>query len=266
VTPGRVAPVAHADDGGALIQEDIMTEMPGQLSWREERVLLYELNHRINNEFAAAIGIVSLAAARSGNENVKTALTAVTELLHNYAHVHRALQVPEHDTLFDAAAYVRELCVAISRSQLDYRKINVVLATEPLWLKADRCWRLGMIVYELISNAARHAFREREGAIRIELEGIGAFVKCSVLDNGSSDVSVAPGRGLKIIRELTESLGGQLDQKFGPNGSSSILVFPCATAAERSPTKSVQPEITQVAEEIPIADERSHAIRFRACG
>jgi two-component sensor histidine kinase len=243
-----------------------MTEMPGQLSSREERVLLHELNHRINNEFAAAIGTVSLAAARSGNENVKTALTAVTELLHNYAHVHHALQMPEHDTLVDAAAYVRELCLAISRSQLDYRKINLVLATEPLWLKADRCWRLGMIVYELISNAARHAFREREGAIRIELEGVGAFVKCSVLDNGSSDASVAPGRGLKIIRELTESLGGQLNQKFGPSGSSSILVFPCAAAAEHSATKSVQPEITQVAEEIPIADERPCAIRLRACG
>jgi two-component sensor histidine kinase len=243
-----------------------MTQEAAQSSSSEEHMLLHELNHRTNNEFAAAISVVSLAAARSGNEDVKAALTAVTELLHNYAHVHRALQMPEHDTLFDAAAYVRELCLAISRSQLNYRKINVVLETEPLWLRADRCWRLGMIVYELISNAGRHAFREREGAIRIELEGVGAFVKCSVLDNGSSNASVAPGRGLKIIRELTESLGGQLNQKFGSSGSSSILVFPCAAAAEHSATNSVQPEITQVAEEIPIADERPHAIHFRACG
>jgi two-component sensor histidine kinase len=243
-----------------------MTQEAAQSSSSEEHMLLHELNHRTNNEFAAAISVVSLAAARSGNKDVKAALTAVTELLHNYAHVHRALQMPEHDTLFDAAAYVRELCLSISRLQLNYRKINVVLETEPLWLRADRCWRLGMIVYELISNAARHAFREHEGAIRIELEGIGAFVKCSVLDNGSSNASVAPGRGLKIIRELTESLGGQLKQKFGPSGSSSILVFPCAAAAEHSATNSLQPEITEVAEEAPIADERPHAIRFRACG
>jgi two-component sensor histidine kinase len=48
----------------------------------EGRLLVYELTHRINNEFASAISVVSLAAARSGNREIKVALTAVTERLH----------------------------------------------------------------------------------------------------------------------------------------------------------------------------------------
>jgi hypothetical protein len=42
-----------------------------------EHVLLHELNHRINNEFAAVIGAVSAAASRSNNRKVKAALTDV---------------------------------------------------------------------------------------------------------------------------------------------------------------------------------------------
>jgi hypothetical protein len=40
-----------------------MTELASQLPFPEGSVLLHELNHRINNEFASAISAVSLAAA-----------------------------------------------------------------------------------------------------------------------------------------------------------------------------------------------------------
>jgi Histidine kinase len=118
-------------------------EFASQVPFREERVLLHELNHRINNEFASAISVVSLAAAASGSDEVKLALTGVTELLHHYADVHRALEMPEHDARVDAAAYLRKLCLSISRSKLNHGKINLVLAACPLPMESDRCWRLG---------------------------------------------------------------------------------------------------------------------------
>jgi two-component sensor histidine kinase len=49
----------------------------------EEQLLVGELTHRMNNEFAAAIAVVSLAAARSTYGEVKSALTAVAERLHS---------------------------------------------------------------------------------------------------------------------------------------------------------------------------------------
>jgi two-component sensor histidine kinase len=76
-----------------------------------ERMLLHELNHRTNNEFAAAISAVSLAARRSNNDEVKAALSEVVELLHQYADVHHALQMP----------------------------VCLVLAAQPLPLPADHC-------------------------------------------------------------------------------------------------------------------------------
>jgi two-component sensor histidine kinase len=202
-----------------------MTDLSSQRPLPQEQMLLHELNHRINNEFAAAISVVSLAAARSDNDEVKAALSGVAELLHQYADVHRALQMPEYDTLIDAAAYLGQLCRSISRSLLDGRKIELVLAAQPLRLPADRCWRLGMIVFELINNAARHAFSSRAGEIRVELLRANPFFECRVMDNGSASANIRPGRGLKIIDALSRSLGGRIEQKFRPQGSSSILFF-----------------------------------------
>jgi hypothetical protein len=69
----------------------------------EVRLLLREFSHRINNEFASAIGMISLAAARSTNDEAKVALAAVEDRLQNYALVHHALQMPEHISYVDAA-------------------------------------------------------------------------------------------------------------------------------------------------------------------
>jgi two-component sensor histidine kinase len=203
-----------------------MTNPSIQLPLARERVLLQELNHRINNEFCCAISVVTLTAARSSNKEVKAALTDVTELLHHYAGVHHALQMPEHDVRVDAGAYLRKLCLSICRSKLDHMKIDLVLAAPRLWLSSDRCWLLGLIVFELVTNAARHAFPGGSGEIRVELLRAGKFVECRVLDNGSSAVSFLPRRGLKIVGQLAEALDGRFDQKFRSGGSASIVVFP----------------------------------------
>jgi two-component sensor histidine kinase len=216
--------------GRYLDREDTMTEVA------DERMLLRELNHRTNNEFAAAITAVSLAARRSNNDEVKAALSGVVELLHQYADVHRALQMPECDTLVDAATYLRQLCRSITRSRLEGRKISLLLAAQPLPLPADHCWRLGMIVFELINNAARHAFSEGEGEIRAELLWADPFVECRIMENGSASGEVQPGHGLKIIDALSKDLRGRFEQTFGSGGSIATLVFP-ATVSRNRPSK-----------------------------
>jgi two-component sensor histidine kinase len=185
-----------------------------------------ELSHRINNEFTSAINLISLAAARSSNSEVKIALNTVNERLHNYADVHRTLQMPEHHTRVDAASYLRQLCLSFSRSKLESNNIKLVLAARPLLMQSDQCWRLGMIVYELITNAARHAFRGTEGEILVELWPAGALVECRVSDNGTGPKRIRPGRGLHIVQELAKRLGGGFEQSFGPHGSTSLLRFP----------------------------------------
>ena len=202
-----------------------MTEFPLAPEVPMERVLLRELIHRINNEFSVLIGAVSRTAARSVNHEVRVALANIIELLSHYAELHRALQMPESDTHIDASTYLGNLCLSISRSELVGVRIDLVLSS-PLRLPSEQCWRLGMIVYELVTNAAWHAFGNGNGEIRVELSRAGRFVECKVVDNGSAPAKIQRGRGLRIVDELVKGLDGRLDQRFGQSGSSLILTFP----------------------------------------
>jgi two-component sensor histidine kinase len=191
-----------------------------------EHLLLQELTHRINNELASTIGFVRLTAARSSSEDVKVALTGVVQHISEFAGIYRALQMPVVDDWIDSANYLRELCKSISRAKLQHQGIELVLVECPLELNASRCWRLGMIVSELIANASRHAFGGRGGKIEVELINHGSFVECTVTDNGSGSSNGRPGQGLKIIRSLVHDLHGTIDHRFGTMGTSAKLCFP----------------------------------------
>ncbi|HWN97867.1 MAG TPA: sensor histidine kinase [Blastocatellia bacterium] len=192
----------------------------------EARLLLREFSHRINNEFASAIGVISIAAARSADDEAKVALAAVRDRLQNYALVHHALQLPKDVSCIDAAAYLRQLCWAISRSKLERNGIELRFVERTFRMNSERCWRLGLIVSELITNAERHAFRNGGGSIRVELLPSLSFVECRVTDNGTAEANARPGHGLKIVEALAKSLGGTIDQRFGPHGATAVLIFP----------------------------------------
>jgi hypothetical protein len=93
-------------------------------------------------------------------------------------------------------------------------------------MSSERCWRLGLILSELITNSARHAFRDSGGLIRVELLPSRAFVECRVTDNGVGEANIRRGRGLEIVEGLTKSLQGSIDQHFGPQGETSVLIIP----------------------------------------
>jgi two-component sensor histidine kinase len=190
-------------------------------------VLLREITHRVKNEFASAIQVISFAAEKSADRNVKAALNGVMEKLHDYARVHRALQMPSGNDCIDASAYLRELCGSISRSKLENRNIELVLVDRAFRMSSERCWLLGMIIAELITNAARHAFDRNGGTIRIECRSSGEFVECRVCDNGSASTpDVRPGSGLRIIDALAEKLDAEFQFNLGEAGSEAVLILP----------------------------------------
>src|SRR5258707_5059032 len=101
--------------------------------------------------------------------------------------------------------------------------------------KENACWKLGLIVSELLTNVARHArFDDRHPELRVELLLAGNVVKCGVSDNGSAAEPDRRGRGLTIIGELASSLGGRVHTSCAAEGSSFLLAFPLTEAEQRA--------------------------------
>ena len=196
-----------------------------------ERLLVQEITHRVNNEFASAIQIASSTAARSSSGDVKNALAGVIEQLHSYAKVHHALQMPTHNDPVDASAYLGDLCRSISCSKLKNAGIELVFVDEPFRLPAERCWMMGMIVAELITNAIRHAFDQRGGALRIECLVSKDFVLYRVSDNGSGrSTQTRSGSGMRIVHGLAEALGATFAFYLGETGAEAVLEVPLEPA------------------------------------
>jgi two-component sensor histidine kinase len=197
--------------------------------------LLRELNHRISNELTCAVSTISARAMQSDDVAVKAALLDVVGVLHRCADVYRALHIPDQGDLTDAARYIQRLCYSIAKYRLDRLEIRVVFSADDLQLEGDRCWKLGLIVSELLTNVSRHAkFHGRDPLLRVELMLAGNVVTCGVSDNGSSSETIQHGRGLTIIDELASNLGGRIHTSCVSEGSSFLVTFPL-TEAEQNP-------------------------------
>ena len=201
----------------------ISSPMP---SVSEMGTLLRELNPRINNQLAAAINLISIEAVRAEGPEAKAMLSRVVELLHGYTEVHRALRMPEPETLIDSGVYVRRLCSALTGALLDRLNIQLTFRGESLPLQPERCWRLGLVVNELVTNVIKHArFEGRAGEITIKLAQREGVVNCVVTDNGSAFPCGRQGQGLRIIRDLAKGLGGRIEHGLGADFRSVVLSF-----------------------------------------
>ena len=206
-----------------------------QLPNPDGSLLLRELNHRIINELTCAICAASSKAVGSDNVAVKAALLDVVELLHRCVDVHRALHMPDRGRLTDAARYLQQLCFSVTKYRLDRLAIRVLFSADDLRLEGERCWKLGLIVSELLTNVARHAqFDGRHPELRVELMLSGSVVRCKVSDNGTAPEPVRRGRGLMIIGELASSLGGRVHTSCAAGGASFLLTFPLTDAEHRA--------------------------------
>jgi two-component sensor histidine kinase len=199
------------------------------------QILLDELNHRIRNELASAINLVTFKAVWTDNIEAKEELSNVVDLLHQHVLVHNLLTMPDNDSLVDAGELLRKLGLATSRCKLERMNIRLALSVDTLPLEPERSWRLALATNELVTNAVRHAcFDGRDGKIKIELMRAGSRVNCRVTDNGSRVGRIKPGRGLRILGELANSLGGRIDRASGPTWNWFSLDFPLTDREQRA--------------------------------
>jgi len=134
--------------------------------------LLYvaELLHRVSNEYASAISLASVMASRAPSPEVRSALKTVIEHLVQLATAHRVLLPPVVDGTVDLGDYLTRLCQAKVAVELERRGTTLRLAVvSPVALEHSRCWRIGLIVSELITNAARHGLPSGHGEFSFRL-------------------------------------------------------------------------------------------------
>jgi two-component sensor histidine kinase len=209
-----------------------ISSVPVQAPRIEPLLLVEEISHRVVNEFTIAILALRHEACRIVDADAQVALQRVATRLAAFADAHRALQPPEAASDLNLADYLNHLLARLSKASLHDHHIMLRLIDDDITLEPERCWRVGLIIAELVANSAKHGRGDRGGAIIVEVRQAGAELYCTVADNGGPKTRhPIPSRGLRLIERLSAELGGDVAWSFRPTGVTAILTFPLSTSA-----------------------------------
>jgi two-component sensor histidine kinase len=122
--------------------------------------------------------------------------------------------------------YVGSLSRALAVAILEPKGIRCEATIGDGFLESKRCERLGLIIVELVTNAAKHAFPNRQpGLMRIEAFYRDGFWHCTVKDSGVG-ARGARGVGARIVEDLARSIGGHAVTDLVCDGTTITVVVP----------------------------------------
>jgi two-component sensor histidine kinase len=205
--------------------------------------LLAEANHRIANNLARIISIVRLQATHFAKSTRTMTAKEVSDLLSEFAgrietvgRMHHLLSRSGRGALVEVGDYLHEVCRSLMSSLTSGRQAQLHHDFEgTCFLPADQLVLVGLIVTELVTNAVKYAHPSGVPT-RIDVDCRQApkgtlFVE--VIDDGVGlpdlfDPTVDGGLGFRVMRALTDQLGGKLAFENDGLGLRASLVFDSA--------------------------------------
>jgi two-component sensor histidine kinase len=190
-------------------------------------MLLKELNHRVKNNLQLVTSLLQLQAGRSREPAVDDLVAQTSQRIAAIAEVHASLYQGERIDRLEVGAYLEELCGRLAASFLeeDQGRATLLVEAQPLWLKVDQAVPLGLIVNELVMNAFKHGFADRDGGtVRVALHALdeGRW-RLEVVDDGrgapapaTGPVEERGGIGMRLVDGFARQLGGAVRVEPGP--------------------------------------------------
>ncbi|WP_127079565.1 histidine kinase dimerization/phosphoacceptor domain -containing protein [Rhodomicrobium lacus] len=193
------------------------------------RLMLNEMTHRVANNFQAAASLIRLRASDVRDSGAKTALDETVEQILIFARLHRQLCNNVDGTItLDSTRFLREIFEAIKNSQGMRSDIRLEQKVQNVDLTFAEALPLGLIVNELVTNSMKYAFpNSRPGSITLTLTVSGSECQLCVSDDGVGlrNGDFGSGRGLVLVRELTNQLRGEFEIHSSSKGTEAKIKF-----------------------------------------
>lgn len=200
--------LARARDG---LEEEVAVRTAALTAMvRERDVLLSEVYHRVNNNLQTVAALLLLERKQLADPKARTTLERMAGRARAMGLVHQQIMSSGELHDLDLADFLRRLCQSLRDSlALDAKGVELEVEAEPLRADIDVAMPLGLLVNELVVNAARHAFQGRDrGRIVISLREANGRWRLQVRDDGIGIEEAAEGLGSRIVAGLVDQLGG----------------------------------------------------------
>lgn len=180
----------------------------------EKETLLREIHHRVKNNLAVISSLFYYHRVETADPLVARVFQDGQDRTRSMAMVHELLYRAGDLSRIDFGDYIRQLATHLSQTH-GVAQAPIVDAA-PVRLSLDAAVPCGLIVNELITNAFKHAYPNRRfGQVTIRLRESAGRVLVAVADDGVGwpadvDPLASPSLGLRLVRSLTEQLGGSI--------------------------------------------------------
>jgi two-component sensor histidine kinase len=219
--------------GMALERERNQRLLTGALE--RHQVLLREMNHRIKNSLSIVISMIRLQVKDTGSTIASEQLEAAALRVHAVARAHERLYQTDDVEHLDAGRYIEQVCGDVDESVANC-DIHVD-AQYDILIATDRAIPLALMVNELITNAAKHAYVGQIGRkIWVSVAREDKAIRVSVRDEGVGlpsdfDLTGSKGLGMRLVRAFTRQLEATVSTNSSAKGTEFVVVIPLEPAS-----------------------------------
>ena len=197
-----------------------------------QQLLLKEMNHRVKNSLSMASSMLRLQSVEVGDEKLTRLLDEASMRILAIGRAHERLHQGQDIDTLDLGSYIDQVCKDLDEGGTCEIRIS---AERGIAVAIDRAVPAALIITELVTNAAKYAYRDGAGGkiwVRVAREGDNN-VMLAVRDEGDGlpqgfDVRKPKGLGMRIVSALTEQLNADLTVLRGGSGTEFVLTIPLA--------------------------------------
>jgi two-component sensor histidine kinase/sensor domain CHASE-containing protein len=204
------------------VTEQVETERRIRAALREKEVLLREIHHRVKNNLAIIVSLLSLQQNRIRSADAAVAAFADTQSrVQALAQLHQMLYQSENLEVIDLADFISDATRRLQNIYDAYGDVEIDLDLSSVEVDMDHAIPAGLIFTELFTNAFKYGAPD-SGVARVSVslrhteDRDATVVQLEVCDNGRGMSSETGGRedtslGMELVRALTQQLNAELD-------------------------------------------------------
>lgn len=184
-----------------------------QEALQKQTVLAHEIDHRVKNNLQMIASLVVMQSRTITDPESRASMQAMLTRVEALSTAHRRLYQTKDTTSFDLADFIRDL-VGDLVSAFGDGKLDLHLDLESHDMPADKAAPLALIVNELVTNALKHAFADREGGklgIRVYRPNGKLRIEVSDDGHGMNGKKDASSFGLRLVSSLARQLQAEIE-------------------------------------------------------
>jgi two-component sensor histidine kinase len=182
------------------------------------QVLMKEIHHRVKNNLQVISSLLDLQSLTIGDQQASQAIKESRNRVYSMALIHQNLYNEQNLMSIEMDDYINKLCQSLFASyNASENKIILETDVDPVLLDVDMVIPVGLVLNELISNALKYAFCDKEqGVLRITFKNSEDGMLLQVRDNGKGfpkgmNIYQSPSFGYKLIKAFAQKLKAKLE-------------------------------------------------------